>query len=126
MFKLKGADRKHKQDRDKVQKRTPEEQEKFAKPYEKTLLNEIPLDQVFTPQTSRPVSPKLEPVVNISSGGTVEVLTANRSRSATREDSGAIFFTASSSSSVDSNLGSREALNGSVRGNNITYFFQER
>jgi len=98
-----------------VQKRTPEEQEKFAKPYEKTLLTEIPLDQVFTPQTSRPMSPKLEPIMNNSSGGTVEVL-RSRGRSITREDSSAIFFTASPGGSMDSGLGSRDGLNGPVRG----------
>jgi hypothetical protein len=41
VFKLKGADRKHKQDRDKIQKRPPSEQEKFAKPYDKTVLIDL-------------------------------------------------------------------------------------
>lgn len=42
VFKLKGADRKHKQDREKIQKRPASEQEKFQPSYECTILNDIP------------------------------------------------------------------------------------
>lgn len=42
VFKLKGADRKHKQDREKIQKRPVSEQEKFQPSYECTILNDIP------------------------------------------------------------------------------------
>lgn len=49
VFKLKGADRKHKQDREKIQKRPPSEQEKYQPSYECTILNEIPSDSL-TPQ----------------------------------------------------------------------------
>ncbi|XP_037942298.1 upstream-binding protein 1-like isoform X2 [Teleopsis dalmanni] len=46
VFKLKGADRKHKQDREKIQKRSPSEQEKFQPSYECTIMNDIPLDLI--------------------------------------------------------------------------------
>lgn len=41
VFKLKGADRKHKQDREKILKRPPIEQEKFQPSYECTVLNDV-------------------------------------------------------------------------------------
>lgn len=44
VFKLKGADRKHKQDREKIQKRTAAEKEKYQPSYECTILNDIPND----------------------------------------------------------------------------------
>ncbi|XP_046985368.1 transcription factor CP2 isoform X1 [Schistocerca americana] len=47
VFKLKGADRKHKQDREKILKRPPAEQEKFQPSYECTVLNDIPSDLIM-------------------------------------------------------------------------------
>lgn len=44
VFKLKGADRKHKQDREKIQKRPPAEKEKYQPSYECTILTDIPND----------------------------------------------------------------------------------
>lgn len=41
VFKLKGADRKHKQDREKIMKRPPVEQEKYQRSYECTVLNDV-------------------------------------------------------------------------------------
>lgn len=41
VFKLKGADRKHKQDREKILKRPVSEQEKFQPSYECTVLNDV-------------------------------------------------------------------------------------
>lgn len=41
VFKLKGADRKHKQDRDKIMRRPPHEQEKYQPSYECTVLSDI-------------------------------------------------------------------------------------
>lgn len=41
VFKLKGADRKHKQDREKIMKRPPGEQEKYQRSYECTVLNDV-------------------------------------------------------------------------------------
>lgn len=41
VFKLKGADRKHKQDREKIMKRPPSEQEKYQPSYECTILNDV-------------------------------------------------------------------------------------
>lgn len=41
VFKLKGADRKHKQDREKISKRSTSEQEKYQPSYECTVLNEV-------------------------------------------------------------------------------------
>nr|XP_050844836.1 transcription factor CP2 isoform X2 [Vespula vulgaris] len=44
VFKLKGADRKHKQDRDKIQRRPPHEQDKYQPGYDCTILSDIPLE----------------------------------------------------------------------------------
>ena len=52
IFKLKGADRKHKQDRDKIHKRPFAEQEKFSPSYECTVLNDLPPDQVYIPSNA--------------------------------------------------------------------------
>lgn len=41
VFKLKGADRKHKQDREKIMKRPPSEQEKYQPSYECTVLSDV-------------------------------------------------------------------------------------
>jgi transcription factor CP2-like protein len=41
VFKLKGADRKHKQDRDKIQRRPPHEQDKFQPSYDCTVLSDV-------------------------------------------------------------------------------------
>ena len=49
VFKLKGADRKHKQDRDKISKRPLAEQEKFAPSYESTVLIDLPLEHIYVP-----------------------------------------------------------------------------
>lgn len=46
VFKLKGADRKHKQDREKIQKRPASEKEKYQPSYECTILNDIPNELV--------------------------------------------------------------------------------
>lgn len=46
VFKLKGADRKHKQDREKIQKRTATEQEKYQPSYECTILSDIPNESI--------------------------------------------------------------------------------
>ncbi|KAF5297556.1 hypothetical protein FQR65_LT09987 [Abscondita terminalis] len=64
VFKLKGADRKHKQDREKILKRPVSEQEKYQPSYECTVLNDIPLDAVVSspptesPTANRPYSPE--------------------------------------------------------------------
>lgn len=41
VFKLKGADRKHKQDREKILKRPVSEQEKYQPSYDCTVLNDV-------------------------------------------------------------------------------------
>lgn len=46
VFKLKGADRKHKQDREKLQKRPAAEKDKYQPSYECTILNDIPNELV--------------------------------------------------------------------------------
>lgn len=48
VFKLKGADRKHKQDREKIQKRPAAEKEKYQPSYECTILNDLPNELVTT------------------------------------------------------------------------------
>lgn len=50
VFKLKGADRKHKQDREKIQKRPPSEKEKYQPSYECTILNDISCDLLMQQQ----------------------------------------------------------------------------
>ncbi|XP_036330282.1 uncharacterized protein DDB_G0283357 isoform X2 [Rhagoletis pomonella] len=57
VFKLKGADRKHKQDREKIQRRPQAEQEKFQPSYECTIMNDIPLE-LITSTTSGSFSPE--------------------------------------------------------------------
>ncbi|KAG5894830.1 hypothetical protein JTB14_033674 [Gonioctena quinquepunctata] len=54
VFKLKGADRKHKQDREKIMKRPMSEQEKYQPSYDCTVLNDLPNDSVL-------LSPRLTP-----------------------------------------------------------------
>ncbi|XP_076241440.1 transcription factor CP2 like gemini isoform X2 [Calliopsis andreniformis] len=48
VFKLKGADRKHKQDRDKILKRPAHEQDKYQPSYDCTVLSDIPLESLST------------------------------------------------------------------------------
>ncbi|XP_030388317.1 upstream-binding protein 1 [Scaptodrosophila lebanonensis] len=57
VFKLKGADRKHKQDREKIQKRPQSEQEKFQPSYECTIMNDISLD-LIAPTATGSYSPE--------------------------------------------------------------------
>lgn len=67
VFKLKGADRKHKQDREKIQKRPPTEQEKYQPSYECTILNDIPPDSIvsqgvcYSPEYVKPTVSPLMP-----------------------------------------------------------------
>ncbi|XP_053676876.1 uncharacterized protein LOC128727042 [Anopheles nili] len=49
VFKLKGADRKHKQDREKILKRPVTEQEKYQRSCDCTILTDITTDSVITP-----------------------------------------------------------------------------
>ncbi|KRF80151.1 probable basic-leucine zipper transcription factor F isoform X2 [Drosophila virilis] len=58
VFKLKGADRKHKQDREKIQKRPQSEQEKFQPSYECTIMNDISLDLIPPATTTGCYSPE--------------------------------------------------------------------
>ncbi|KAJ8924154.1 hypothetical protein NQ315_006938 [Exocentrus adspersus] len=61
VFKLKGADRKHKQDREKIMKRPIAEQEKYQPSYECTVLNDLPTDAVLNTPPITPVSPDPPP-----------------------------------------------------------------
>ena len=56
VFKLKGADRKHKQDREKISKRPVGEQEKFAPQCECTVLTDLSMESIYIPP-SRGSSP---------------------------------------------------------------------
>jgi len=56
VFKLKGADRKHKQDRDKVSKRPDSSKDKFSPQCECTVLTDLSVDSIYIPN-SRGVSP---------------------------------------------------------------------
>ncbi|KAJ9592419.1 hypothetical protein L9F63_015939, partial [Diploptera punctata] len=59
VFKNRSADRKHKQDREKILKRPPIEQEKFQPSYDCTVLNDIATDSLNSPPPSvgTPTSP---------------------------------------------------------------------
>ena len=63
VFKLKGADRKHKQDRERISKRPQVEQEKYQKPYECTILTELSPECVYIPnhEIQTPVLPPPPP-----------------------------------------------------------------
>ncbi|KAK9302140.1 hypothetical protein QLX08_005749 [Tetragonisca angustula] len=82
VFKLKGADRKHKQDRDKILRRPAHEQDKYQPSYDCTVLSDIPLDslspsnlitqnggspyastEAISPQTRSTISGSTSPVV---------------------------------------------------------------
>ncbi|KAL5009948.1 hypothetical protein ScPMuIL_012253 [Solemya velum] len=54
VFKPKGADRKHKTDREKMEKRPSTEKEKYQPSYDCTVLIEVPLDQVIQSPTANP------------------------------------------------------------------------
>lgn len=56
VFKLKGADRKHKQDREKIMKRPMQEQDKFQPSYDCTVLTDIS-NEAVAPPMSAAVSP---------------------------------------------------------------------
>ena len=56
VFKLKGADRKHKQDRERLSKRPDSEKEKFSPQYDCTMLTDLSVDSIYTPP-SRGISP---------------------------------------------------------------------
>lgn len=47
VFKLKGADRKHKQDRDKILRRPPHEQDKYQPSYDCTVLSDVSFAKEF-------------------------------------------------------------------------------
>lgn len=71
VFKLKGADRKHKQDREKIMKRSPSEQEKYQPSCECTILTELSPDAVYIPlpESSSPVMAATSGVRNLSVQG---------------------------------------------------------
>lgn len=56
VFKLKGADRKHKQDREKIMKRPMQEQDKFQPSYDCTVFNDIS-NEAVAPPMSTAISP---------------------------------------------------------------------
>ncbi|XP_076765445.1 transcription factor CP2 like gemini isoform X4 [Xylocopa sonorina] len=101
VFKLKGADRKHKQDRDKILRRPPHEQDKYQPSYECTVLSDIPLDslspsnlitqnggspyastEAISPQSRSTISGNTSPVVaplalSVSNPGVVPLVPAS-------------------------------------------------
>ena len=58
IFKLKGADRKHKQDREKISKRPVSEQEKFSPSYDCTVLSDLQPENVYVPTSESGTSNK--------------------------------------------------------------------
>ncbi|XP_018394130.1 PREDICTED: transcription factor CP2-like protein 1, partial [Cyphomyrmex costatus] len=101
VFKLKGADRKHKQDRDKILRRPPHEQDKYQPSYDCTVLSDIPLESLspsnlsaqnggspyastdaISPQTRTAISGNSSPVVapsalSVSNSGIVPLVPAS-------------------------------------------------
>ena len=69
VFKLKGADRKHKQDRDKIAKRPTAEQEKYTPSYDCTVLADLNMDNIYVPQTSRSGTPQNESPLILDESG---------------------------------------------------------
>ncbi|XP_050729461.1 transcription factor CP2-like isoform X3 [Eriocheir sinensis] len=71
VFKLKGADRKHKQDREKIMKRSPSEQEKYQPSCECTILTELSPEVVYVPvpESSSPVMAATSGVMGLSVRG---------------------------------------------------------
>ncbi|KAL2725063.1 transcription factor CP2 isoform X1 [Vespula squamosa] len=100
VFKLKGADRKHKQDRDKIQRRPPHEQDKYQPGYDCTILSDIPLEalsssnliaqngasaytstEAISPQTRASVGGNASPIrapsaLSVSASGVVPLVSA--------------------------------------------------
>lgn len=54
VFKLKGADRKHKQDRDKILRRPAHEQDKYQPSYDCTVLSDVSGHSIFSPFSIHP------------------------------------------------------------------------
>ncbi|XP_011157039.1 transcription factor CP2-like protein 1 isoform X2 [Solenopsis invicta] len=101
VFKLKGADRKHKQDRDKILRRPPHEQDKYQPSYDCTVLSDIPLESLsssnlptqnsgspyastdaISPQTRTAIGGNTSPVVaplalSVSNSGIVPLVPAS-------------------------------------------------
>nr|CAG4644173.1 EOG090X0AJ3 [Lepidurus arcticus] len=63
VFKLKGADRKHKQDKEKLLKRPVSEQEKYQPSCVCTVLSEVPLDSVYSTVSAPPVTASIPTTV---------------------------------------------------------------
>ncbi|XP_076043284.1 transcription factor CP2 like gemini isoform X3 [Oratosquilla oratoria] len=80
VFKLKGADRKHKQDRERIMKRPPAEQEKFQRSYDCTILSEMDLslqlisaDSIYVPSDSHSSVPvTTQPLTPVSQSPPVD------------------------------------------------------
>ncbi|XP_028144852.2 transcription factor CP2-like protein 1 [Diabrotica virgifera virgifera] len=87
VFKLKGADRKHKQDREKIMKRPLSEREKYQPSYECTVLNDLP-NEVIMP--SPPLSPISTDANSIDSNPPVQNNNLLVSKADTSADSGKI------------------------------------
>ncbi|KAK4312309.1 hypothetical protein Pmani_016238 [Petrolisthes manimaculis] len=71
VFKLKGADRKHKQDREKIMKRSLSEQEKYQPSCECTILSELCPEAVYipVPESSSPPIPPVSAVKSLTIRG---------------------------------------------------------
>ncbi|XP_069939785.1 transcription factor CP2 isoform X4 [Cherax quadricarinatus] len=71
VFKLKGADRKHKQDREKIMKRSLSEQEKYQPSCECTILTELSPEAVYVPvaESSSPIATPIAGVKSLSLRG---------------------------------------------------------
>ncbi|XP_063228647.1 transcription factor CP2-like protein 1 isoform X3 [Bacillus rossius redtenbacheri] len=83
VFKLKGADRKHKQDREKMLKRPMAEQDKFQPSYDCTVLTDIPVETLF--QQAIPAVSSSVPANALVSESTGAVLAHTASATAKEE-----------------------------------------
>lgn len=74
VFKLKGADRKHKQDREKIQKRSASEQEKYQPSYECTILTDIPNESIAAAAVTSSATSAAASPEHVANGGRLAVV----------------------------------------------------
>lgn len=66
VFKLKGAERKHKQDRDKILRRPPHEQDKYQPSYDCTVLSDVSFAEEHSPVNKKEISKMLNRILFFS------------------------------------------------------------
>lgn len=87
VFKPKGADRKHKTDREKMNKRPATEREKYQSSYDYTIFTEYPLDSLYWTSWSTPVHNTSNNVLAIGNSNDIIKSSSPQHISASRRDS---------------------------------------